>query len=94
MVDAINAGYDSGLGHHAPGYGTTLAERIQRYVGKNVIVYVGPNLTPVNGMLHQVGANYLEVHRMGSDGRREAIFIPMQHISAVAAPIDSMSHRP
>lgn len=92
MVDAKTTGQDYGPGYHTPGYGTTIAERMQHYVGRNVIVYVGDDLTPVSGVLHNVGANYLEVHRMGANNAREAIFIPMMHISAVSAPMDGMQH--
>ncbi len=84
MADTASAGYGPGMGY-GPGYGMMLMERLHSYVGKNVTVYVGEEAAPIRGMLHNVGTNYLEVHRV-VDGVQEAVLIPMQAVLAVSVP--------
>lgn len=99
MADAKTTGQDYPIGYApgypTPGYGTTLADRMRAYQGQNVQIYVGDELAEVSGMLHYVGANYLEVHRMGVSSTREAVFIPMQYIYSIVAPLQqSPGHHP
>ncbi len=95
MSDLKAAGHDYYTpGYPAPAYGNTMAERLQKSLGKNVTVFVGEDMSSVSGMLHHVGADYVEVHRTGAEGTSEAVLVPMQQISAVSAPLDSVSHHP
>ncbi|AGK99740.1 hypothetical protein [Desulfoscipio gibsoniae] len=93
MADATGTGYPPGGypgggmgGSYCPGYGMTFNDRLQSLVGKNITVYVSEESTPVTGMLHGVGSNYVEVHRM-TNNIREALIIPMNAITAISAPL-------
>ncbi len=93
MADGIGTGYPpggypgSGMGGaYCPGYGMTLSDRLKSSVGKNVTVYVGEESTPVTGMLHSVGSNYVEVHRMNNNVK-EAMLIPLHAIMAISTPM-------
>ena len=94
MSDTKTTGYDYPPGYPTPGYGATLGERLRSSQGQAVTLYVGEEFTEVTGMLHNVGANYVEVHRPGAAGVMEAVLIPMQYISSVVAPMPGGSHRP
>lgn len=97
MADAQGTGYPPGGypgggypgggtgGSYGPGYGMTLMERLHSSVGRNVTVYVGEASTPVTGMLHAVGSNYVEVHRMVNNTNDSAL-IPLHAITAVSVP--------
>lgn len=85
-----SGGYSGGLGSsYGPGYGMTLSDRLKNSVGKNVTVYVGEESTPVTGMLHAVGTDYVEVHRMNNMNNtvNEAMLIPMHAIMAISTPM-------
>jgi len=89
MADSIGTGYPLGGypgGSYGPGYGMTLSDRLQSSVGKNVTIYVGEESTPVMGMLHAVGSDYVEVHRMNNNVN-ESMLIPLQDIMAVSVPM-------
>ncbi|MFA7467469.1 MAG: hypothetical protein WCY82_04280 [Desulfotomaculaceae bacterium] len=94
MSDTKTTGYDYPPGYPTPGYGATLGERLRSYQGQTVTLYVGEEFTEVTGMLHNVGANYAEVHRPGAAGMLEAVLIPMQYISSVVAPLSGAPHHP
>lgn len=96
MADATGAGgyYPPGGGYgpgYGPGYGMTLADRLQRCIGRTITVYVGEENVPVMGMLHVVGPDFLELHRAagttttGTAG--EAVFIPLNKVQSVVIPM-------
>lgn len=78
------------LGYPGPGYGPgcgmNFAERLSSCISRNVTVYIGEENTPVTGMLHAVGSNYVEIHRM-TNNKTEAIIIPIHSISAISVPV-------
>lgn len=82
MADPTGAGYYPPHPPYTPSYGMTLNERIQSSMGRNVTVYLMGETAPVRGMLHAVGANYLEVHRV-VNGTSEAVLIPMHAVVAI-----------
>ncbi|SFR04414.1 hypothetical protein [Desulfoscipio geothermicus] len=71
---------------YGPGYGMTFTERLSSCVRRNVTVYIGEENTPVAGMLHAVGSNYVEIHRM-TGNTTEAIIVPIHSISAISCPV-------
>lgn len=68
-------------GYMQPGYGMVIGDRLYYLIGQNVTVYFEEG-TPINGMLHAVGRDYLEIHRM-RDNRREMVLIPLRAVHAV-----------
>lgn len=97
MADTQGAGYPPGGyppgyspgggmgGSYGPGHGMTLMERLNKAVGRNVTAFVGDASTPVTGMLHAVGSNYIEVHRTDSN-TNDSVLIPMHALTAVSVP--------
>lgn len=83
MADATGAGYYPPPGpSYGSGYGMTFHERIQSSIGRNITVYIGDVATPVRGVLHAVGANYLEVHRT-VNSNMEVVLIPLHAVVAI-----------
>ena len=98
MADATGAGgyYPPGGAYgpgYGPGYGMTISDRIQRCVGRVITVYVGEENVPVAGMLHAVGPDYLELHRMadttttGATG--EMVLIPLHQVQSIVIPVQA-----
>lgn len=93
MADSIGTGYPPGGypgggfgGSYGPGYGMSLTDRLKSSVGRNITVYVGDESTPVMGMLHSIGDDFVEVHRMNNNAN-EAMLIPLGDIMAISVPM-------
>lgn len=82
MIDASGTGYYPPPPPGPPSYGATFHERLQSAIGRQITVYVGEMTTPVRGVLHAVGTNYIEVHRTVNNAM-EAVVIPLHAINAI-----------